>query len=463
MSSASDLSAGRMVVGSKTFRSPRNRALAAFRVSGRSLISLVAVALAVPLIGTPVVANADEGLFEPQYQEFYTPPEPLPPGKPGDLIRSEPSRLVLEPSGQLGAYVATGTRIMYHSTDGRGHPVAVTGTYFEPDNAWPGGGPRPLIAFATGPYGLGDQCAPSRLFNQGIHFSQGFDLTFGYEETFIATMVARGFAVVVTDGVGLGTPGVPQFLNRLAAGQALIDAGRAAMQLPNTSLDPHGPVAFWGWSSGGQASASAAELASSYAPDLHVVGTWSGAPLADIPPILPFVDGNLLVGAIGYVLNGIVAAYPEAGPTLLGTLTDRGVHMVTWSQDICLVQSVADFGFRHLQPYFNADLNALAGADPVKGLLDAQRVGSLKPAAPVYISTNRFDSFSPWGVSQQLAVDWCGKGADVQFWTNEQPPFLNKTSINHLLPYFVDGERGMQWIADRFNGLPTTPNCGEPY
>ncbi len=25
----------------------------------------------------------------------------------------------------------------------------------------------------------------------------------------------------------------------------------------------------------------------------------------------------------------------------------------------------------------------------------------------------------------------------------------------------VDGERGMQWIADRFNGLPSTPNCGQ--
>ena len=36
------------------------------------------------------------------------------------------------------------------------------------------------------------------------------------------------------------------------------------MQLPGTSLNPHGPVAFWGWSSGGQPSASAAELAPSY-------------------------------------------------------------------------------------------------------------------------------------------------------------------------------------------------------
>ena len=134
---------------------------------------------------------------------------------------------MLEPSGQLGAYVATGTRIMYRSTDGRGNPVAVTGAYFEPDNPWPGNGPRPLISFATGPYGLGEQCAPSRLFDQAIHFSQGFDLTFGYEKTLIATMVARGFAVEVTDGVGLGIPDtVPQFLNRIAAGTAVLDAAR---------------------------------------------------------------------------------------------------------------------------------------------------------------------------------------------------------------------------------------------
>ncbi len=50
-----------------------------------------------------------------------------------------------------------------------------------------------------------------RLMDQGIHFSQGFDLTFNYEETFLATMVARGFAVVVADGVGMGVhiPGGP--------------------------------------------------------------------------------------------------------------------------------------------------------------------------------------------------------------------------------------------------------------
>ncbi|MCI4676372.1 lipase family protein [Candidatus Mycolicibacterium alkanivorans] len=408
-------------------------------------------------------ASADET----KYLEFYSPPDPLPAGKPGDLIRSEPMRLVYEPSGQLGSWVATGTRIMYRTTNAKGEPVAATGVYLEPDNPWPGKGPRPLIAYAPGPYGIGEQCAPSRLMDQGIHFSQGFDLTFNYEETFLATMVARGFAIVVADGVGMGThiPGGPEFANRLSAGTGLLDAARAAMQLPGTSLDPHGPVAFWGWLSGGQAAGSAAEQAATYAPELNIVGAALNTPLANISLLLPYSDGSLLVGAVGYVLNGIVDAYPETKDLLLSTLTPRGLHFVQWSSYICLVQSVADFGFRHLYfpdntGYFNVEPATLFGNDPVKSLLAAQNLGSLKPTGPVYISANRFDAFNPYQASSDLARDWCAKGADVELWTNEEPPFANKVGINTLLPYFVDGERSMQWVTDRFNGVPTTPNCG---
>jgi len=205
---------------------------------------------------------------------------------------------------------------------------------------------------------------------------------------------------------------------------------------------------------------------STYAPELNIVGAALNTPLANLSLMPPFLDGNLLVGALGYVLNGIVNSYPETQNLLLGTLTPRGTHFVQWSSNICLVQSVADFGFRHLYfpdntGYFNVDPATLFGTDPVKSLLAAQNLGTLKPVAPAYISANRYDTFNPYQASQNLASDWCAKGADAQLWTNEEPPFLNKASINTLLPYFVDGERSMQWVADRFNGLPTTPNCGE--
>lgn len=352
---------------------------------------------------------------------------------------------------------------MYRSTDARGNPVAVTGTYIEPDVPWPGNGPRPLLAYATGPYGMGEQCAPSRMFNQGIHFSQGFDLMLNYEEGFIATLLARGYAIVVTDGVGMGIhgPQSPQFMNRVASGTALIDAARAAKKLPGTSLDPNGPVAFWGWASGGSAALAAAELAPTYGPELRVVGTYAGGPITDIAAAIPGIDGNFLAVALGYVLRGIMASYPETEQPIWDSLTPRGVQMLDWSGHTCTLQGAVDYAFRHLQPYFKNDLTEMASTDPFKSILAEQRIGNLKPEGPIYITHNRWDPFAPYQSARQTAMDYCSKGSDVTLWTNEQPPLFNKLDINTLLPPFVDGERSMAWIADRFNGAPTTPNCAE--
>lgn len=259
---------------------------------GGALISVILM-VSFALWGSDRTARADTG-DEPQYADFYLPPDPLPPVRNGDLIRAEPSRLVLEPSGQLGAIMATGTRVMYRSTDTRGNPIAVTGTYFEPYNDWPGKGPRPLISYAPGTQGQGNQCAPSRMFNQGIHYSGGWDLMANYEELFVATMVARGFAIVMTDYEGLGTSTMHTYVGRVAEGQAVLDAARAAKHLPGTSLKPDGPVALWGYSQGGGATASAAELASSYAPDLHIVGTYAGAP----PPTFESCSPTLMEASL---------------------------------------------------------------------------------------------------------------------------------------------------------------------
>jgi triacylglycerol lipase len=116
--------------------------------------------------------------------------------------------------------------------------------------------------------------------------------------------------------------------------------------------------------------------------------------------------------------------------------------------------------FRHLQPYFTEDINVLIEEEPFKSLFEMQKLGKYKPNAPVLINSNRYDPLVPWTAANQLGRDWCDKGADVEFRTNEEPPFLNKLVINHALPMLVDGEPAMQWIAARFNGEPTAPNCG---
>lgn len=261
--------------------------------------------------------------------------------------------------------------------------------------------------------------------------------------------------------MGVHGPQSPQFLNRVASGTALIDAARAAKRLPGTSLDPLGPVAFWGWASGGSAALSAAELAPTYGPELHVVGTYAAGPVTDLAAAIPSIDGNFLAVAMGYVLRGIAASYPELEEPIRDSLTPRGLQMLDWSGHTCTLQGAVDYAFRHLQYWFNTDLNTTASADPFKTILANQRIGNLRPAGPIYITHNRWDPFAPYQSARQSAADWCKKGADVTLWTNEQPPLLNKLDINSLLPPFVDGERSMAWIADRFNGVPTSSNCSE--
>jgi triacylglycerol lipase len=221
-------------------------------------------------------------------------------------------------------------------------------------------------------------------------------------------------------------------------------------------------VAFWGYSQGGGATASAAELASMYAPELHVVGTYAGAPPANLKEILPYLNRSILVGVVGYLLNGLIGAYPEAADAIRSKLTPRGAAMLESTSRQCVAQTQLDFAYRSVQGYFNEDVSQLASEEPFSALLDLQRIGRYKPNAPVLIDSNRYDPVVPWSGAHQLGRDWCAQGADVEFRTNEEPPFLGKlTATNHILTALVDGEPAMQWIAARFNGAPTTPNCGQ--
>ena len=125
-----------------------------------------------------------------------------------------------------------------------------------------------------------------------------------------------------------------------------------------------GPIAFWGYSQGGGAAASAAELASSYAPELKVVGTYAGAPPADLKELFPYADGSVLVGAVGYALNSVMTAYPEHADAIRSKLTPRGEDLLFKVADQCVAETIAKFMFRHLQPYFNEDINQLVNEEP---------------------------------------------------------------------------------------------------
>src|SRR5438105_5202086 len=116
-----------------------------------TLVPTVAVvaALAVPAstaTATPVRPANAAILPPPPGDAFYTPPSPLPAGKPGDIIWF---RSATSPVPNAAAW-----QVLYLSTTALGAPAAVSGTLIVP--AAPVTGTRPVVGYAAGTQGWGD-------------------------------------------------------------------------------------------------------------------------------------------------------------------------------------------------------------------------------------------------------------------------------------------------------------------
>ncbi|WP_235916030.1 lipase family protein [Antrihabitans cavernicola] len=395
---------------------------------------------------------------------FYQPPVPLPPGAPGDVIRSEPSHLALSVPGGSGTFPANATRIMYRSTGATGLPNAVTGTVLDPSLPWRGPGVRPLVSFAIGTHGQGDQCAPSKLFNQVIQYNPPLDLMTEYEVVFIDLLLAQGIGVVVTDYDGLGTPAVHSYLNSAALAHAVIDAARAAQRVGGTSIPAHGPVAFWGYSEGGGAAAAAGEYAASYGPDLDVRGTFAGAAASpDLIAQAAKFDGTILSGFNGYLLNGLRAVYPQAAPVIDGFLNPAGRQLLAAAANQCAIETSLTYGFRRSSD-MTVDHRSFAAHladDPVTGsIVKSLHIGDRKPNAPVLLSTASADDIVPAEPIRATAAQWCGQGATVELLDLPTPPILPGTAIVHVIdsPLSIFG-RSLAWLNESFDGVPARSTC----
>ncbi|WP_256962370.1 lipase family protein [Streptomyces sp. NRRL B-24572] len=361
----------------------------------------------------------------------------LPAGN-GDVISSEPAVFYLDPLKAVKVD-ANVERILYGSTDRTGKPIAVTGTVLTSRTASPA--PRPIIAFAPGTQGLADKCAPSRQMAEGTE----------YEGLPVKNLLDQGWAVVVTDYQGLGTPGVHTYMDREAEGRAVLDSLRAAQRLQGTQLPADGPVALYGYSQGGGAAAAAAELAPSYAPELQIKGAVVGAAPADLDAVAANLDGSAYGAFFNYSLSGLGASYGiDINPYL--NFFGKGVTN-DLRDNLCTAQALAKYPFlkSRLLTVDGRPLTDRLSYAPWKAIVADQRLGTRKPAVPVLLSHSRFDDVIPYRVGEQLAADWCALGTTVKFTSNIVP--------GHIAASAATSSEGTPWLADRFAGKTAPSTC----
>ncbi|MEP4652392.1 MAG: lipase family protein, partial [Ilumatobacter sp.] len=217
-------------------------------------------------------------------EEFYAPPDPLPAGEPGDLIR------IMDLSENDGT---ASVKVMYHSRDAQDRDRPVTGVITYPTGEAPTGG-WPVVATAPGTTGIAAQCAISRIIQGQPAPDWGVD---GVR--------------VITDYIGLGPTGGPlhPYLSKPSEGHSVIDGVRAARNLAEAQAGT-----TWlsvGHSQGGHGALSASELAADYAPELELAGTLALAPAALLDRVYGGADPTVTGVLTAMSLYGGAGEHPK--------------------------------------------------------------------------------------------------------------------------------------------------------
>lgn len=356
---------------------------------------------------------------------FYTPPDPLPAGAPGTIIRQEPLPENLPED-------AVAWRIMYLSTGVNGEPIAVTGVVVAPEEA--SSSPRPVIAWAHGTVGLLPECAVS-------HTSDPYKQT-----PVVDLMVRQGFVVVATDYPGLGTPGVHPYLVGNVSAHAILDSVRAAQQLEGNAEDR---FAVWGASQGGQAALWAAQIAAEYAPELELVAVAASAPAIDLAGIIEAESddqgGGVVISEALYAWSHV---YPKAelDSIIKPEHRDQFERMAT----TCVSTPAAFLTLGTLltpAEYLSVDLLT---TEPWRTIID-QNTPRGRIEVPLLITHGTADTLIPIELNEADVARRCTEGENV---TLIRLPGVGHDARDE------SGILTIGWIEDRFAGRPTGSTCG---
>jgi alpha-beta hydrolase superfamily lysophospholipase len=373
---------------------------------------------------------------------FYSPPSPLPAAAPGSLIRSVVVTGVPEVSA--GARV---WRILYHSTTIYGADVAESGYVIAPSVPAPAGG-YPVIAWAHGTSGFAAPCAPSLFTDSGGGAGP-------YLLPSLALYLAAGYVVSAADYQGLGVAdGVHPYLLGSSEGRSVLDATRATRQI--AGLRTADTVVIYGHSEGGHAALFAAEMAPTYAPDLHVIGVVAAAPATGLSTLVATIGTPLGAQFLPYSIPTAYSwtktytdlpastVFTPAGEAFASTEVTRG----------CSDRVAEAIVTHHVTP--GGVFAAGAGSDPtVQAHARANDPGNVRTTVPMLVVQGTADGTVPPPLTDTyVTTKACPIGDTLQY--------LHVTGATHGTVVIEAAPTIVAWMNARLAGSPAPSTCGRP-
>ncbi|MDF6102649.1 lipase family protein [Gordonia hongkongensis] len=253
---------------------------------------------------------------------------------------------------------ADATVLTYVTTDAFGTKALSTGTVFTPRGTAPPGG-WPVISWAHGTSGIGDDCAPS-VRGPGLPER---DLPY------LAKWMQQGYAIVASDYAGLGTPGLHAYLDGRTTAHNVVDMVRAGREFSSTRPVAQRLSRSWaavGQSQGGGAAIYTARYATEFGGEeldyRGAVGTGTPAYIERLvqiagPGVPPVAITPALTAYLSYILAGLRYAHPELGIDRI--LTPTGRKYVALAETRCVGEFEEQLRGVSLGDYFTAPLTSL--------------------------------------------------------------------------------------------------------
>lgn len=394
--------------------------------------------LALPLAAlTLAMSTAFAATVGPAGPAFYDAPSPLPEGAHGDLISYRPATV------KLGADAPSvkAWNVMYLSQDADEYAQVATGTVMVPAAPWTGAGERPVVLYAVGTHGLGQDCAASKQLEKGTD----------YETINIAAALKAGYAVLVSDYVGYTTGGLPHYMAGPSQGRNVLDMFKASMAVPGTGMSASAKTAIWGFSQGGQSSAFASELQPTYAPEMNVVGAAMGGVPGDLVATSRYLNGRNGASFLFQAILGLTEEYPTGIPFNLAISQSGRATMETLKTE-CVFKALFKYQNQSIESYTNPGftLDKMMGLPSVKAVMAEQSLGKTKVNFPIYQFHGQADEFIELNQAIALKKRYCALGTDVTF---DMYPSEHVATLFQAAPYVLT------WLADRFAGLPAQGTC----
>jgi Secretory lipase len=274
---------------------------------------------------------------------------------PGTVVAATPLRQALWIPGTT----SRAFKLTYMTTDARGRRALSTGMVFLPKGRAPRGG-WPVISWAHGTSGLGDSCAPSRV---GPALPQR-------DRPYLANWMREGYAIVASDYAGLGTRGLPAYLNGRSEAHNIVDIVKAARAYAREHLTASSRLARkWvviGQSQGAGAAIYTARYATRFGGrglDYRgAVGTGTPAYIEDIvkalgpgfPDVMP---ATTLYFA--YILASVRDVYPNLGVD--GVLSATGRRYLRLGETQCVFEFERNLEQVEIGDFFTGSVAELRG------------------------------------------------------------------------------------------------------